>query len=238
MYIVTVILTAVLCSSDVTPLGALHSASKRKREKERRSEPLDDRMSEGVTSFESVAQCATVHTALPLQAESTKLPLSGRGQAVTARGQLKEKQATLETPPSSVRRHWRRHPEHISFAHLKLQRMFLKSVDTLFMGIKRIDQATDQPVPWDTPVTIGWPRKTGERCSPHLVEGRRHRNMPQKTTSDADWSVSLEGFEKEREVDALISTRILVSLICAPHVLPTFEGQLKWFDRTNCHGFL
>ena len=34
----------------------------------RRSEPLDDTMSEGVTSFESVAQCAIMHTALPLQA--------------------------------------------------------------------------------------------------------------------------------------------------------------------------
>ena len=67
-------------------------------------------MSEGVTSFESVAQCAIMHTALPLQAESTKLPLSSRGQAVTVRGQLKEKtgdtgdaalksSATLETPP-------------------------------------------------------------------------------------------------------------------------------------------
>ena len=39
-------------------------------------------------------------------------------------------------------------------------------------------------------------------------------------------------------VNALISTRILVSLNRAPHVLPTFEGQLKWFDRTNCHGFI
>ena len=48
-------------------------------------------MSEGVTSFESVAQYAIMHTALPLQAESTKLPLSGRGEAVTVRGQLKEK---------------------------------------------------------------------------------------------------------------------------------------------------
>ena len=48
-----------------------------------------------------VAQCAIMHTALPLQAESTKLPQSGRGQAVTERGQLKEKLATLETPPSA-----------------------------------------------------------------------------------------------------------------------------------------
>ena len=49
----------------------------------RRSEP---RCPKGVTSFESVAQCAIMHTALPLQAESTKLPLSGRGEAVTVRG--------------------------------------------------------------------------------------------------------------------------------------------------------
>ena len=49
----------------------------------RRTEPLDDSMYEGDTSFESVAQCARTHTVLPLQAEPTKLPLSGRGQAVT-----------------------------------------------------------------------------------------------------------------------------------------------------------
>ena len=71
----------------------------------------------------SVAQCANMDTALPLQAEWTKLPLSGRGQAVTVRGQLKKKQATLETRPSRLRRHWRRRPQHISFAHLELQRM-------------------------------------------------------------------------------------------------------------------
>ena len=28
--------------------------------------------------------------------------------------------------------------------------LFLKSVDTLFMGIKRIDQSMNQPSPWDT----------------------------------------------------------------------------------------
>ena len=119
-----------------------------------RSEPFDDRMSEVYTSFESVAQ----YTALPLQAESTKLPLLGRGQAVTVRGQLKEKQATLETPPSSLRRHWRRHPEHISVTHTSSSKgcvrdvkvLFLKSVDTLFMGIKHIDQSMNQPSPWDT----------------------------------------------------------------------------------------
>ena len=46
---------------------------------------VHDRMSEGDTSFESVAPCARMHTALPLQAESTKLPLSSKGQAVTVR---------------------------------------------------------------------------------------------------------------------------------------------------------
>ena len=64
-------------------------------------EPLDDRMSEGYTSFESVAQCARMHTALPLQTESTKLPLSGRGQAVTVRWSAERKN----------RRHWRRRPQ-------------------------------------------------------------------------------------------------------------------------------
>ena len=64
----------------------------------RRREPLDDRMSEGYATFESVAQCATMHTALPLQAESTKLP-PGRGHAVTVRWSTEKKQATLETPP-------------------------------------------------------------------------------------------------------------------------------------------
>ena len=38
--------------------------------KGRRSEPLDDRASEGCTSFESVAQCAIMHTALPLRQRS------------------------------------------------------------------------------------------------------------------------------------------------------------------------
>ena len=61
------------------------------------------------------AQCAIMHTALPLQAELTKLPLSGKGQAVTVRW---SRNTALKS-----RRHWRRRPEHISFAHLELQRM-------------------------------------------------------------------------------------------------------------------
>ena len=68
-------------------------------EGQRRSEPLDDIKSEGNASFESAAQYGRMHTALPLQAESTELPLTGRGQAVTVRWSTKKKQATLETPP-------------------------------------------------------------------------------------------------------------------------------------------
>ena len=97
------------------PIWAAHGLTRQRRygyweSERRRSEPLDDRMSEGYTSFESVAQCAIMHTVLPLQAESTKLPLFGRVRAVNLCGQLKEKtgdtgdaalkfSATLETPP-------------------------------------------------------------------------------------------------------------------------------------------
>ena len=59
----------------------------------------------------SVAQCANMHTALPLQAEWTKLPLSGRsGRHCTWSTEEKTgdtgdaaltPSATLETPPSA-----------------------------------------------------------------------------------------------------------------------------------------
>ena len=70
---------------------------------------IDDTKSEGNASFESAAQCARMHTALPLQAESAELPLTGRGQAVTVRWSTERKN----------RRRGRRHPEHNSFRTLR-----------------------------------------------------------------------------------------------------------------------
>ena len=80
-----------------------------------------------------------MHTALPLQAESTKLPLKSRGQAVTERGSTDKTgdtgdaalkaSATLSTLLS------RTSSSKGCVRDMKV--LFLKSVDTLFMGIKR-----------------------------------------------------------------------------------------------------
>ena len=158
---------------------------KRWRERRRRSEPLDDTKSEGNDSFESAAQCARMHTALPLQAESTGLPLTGRGQAVSARWSTEREN----------RRHSRRRPQvfgdtgdatlstvlsHTSSSKgcvRDIKVLFLTTVDTLFMRIKRIDQSMDQPSPGDTSSPSPG-RETGERFSPHRDEGRLHRTMP------------------------------------------------------------
>ena len=117
-----------------------------------RSEPLGDTKSEGNASFGSVAQCARMHTALQLQAESTKLPLSGRGHAVTVRGQLREKN----------RRHWRRRPQVLGdtgdaalctiLSRASSSKGCVRDIKVLFIGSldKRIDQHMDQPSPGDT----------------------------------------------------------------------------------------
>ena len=75
------------------------------------------------------------------------------------------------------RRHWRRRPENMTFAHLELERMCARrksavppmSVDTLFMGSKRIDQSMNQPSRWDTEVTIGWQRERQESVALHTL---------------------------------------------------------------------
>ena len=95
-----------------------------------------------------VWRSARMHTALPLQAESTKLPLSGKGQAVTVLWSTERK--TGDTGDGALST-FLSHTSSSQGCVRDIKVLFLKSVDTLFMGIKRIDQSMDQPSPGDTP---------------------------------------------------------------------------------------
>ena len=96
---------------------------------------------------------------------------------------------------------------HNSFARLELQRMCARHKSAVHRISRQAHRPTHGPAfTWGHIVTIGWPRETREHFSPHLVEGRRHRNTPQKTTSDADRSVSQASFTIAESSQRCLST--------------------------------
>ena len=120
-------------------------------------------------------------TQCPRQAESTKLPLSGRGRAVTVRGQLR-KQATLRRRPhvlgdtgDAALSTFLSHASSSKGCVRVMEVLFLKSVDTLFM------ESSASTNPW---------------TSLHLETHRRHRLAER----EREESIAFQTYTKENVI--------------------------------------